>query len=99
MSGRHDLQHRGNDYSAEPLHSSGVGSFGEAALRAGFPESKLHVHYTGIDRGEAIPFCRGIQRDPKLILFVGRLVEVKGCEYLIRAMALSAAKSMIPRRI
>ena len=58
----------------------------DAALNAGFPEPKLHLHYTGIDcdRFDAID----IPRDPKLILFVGRLVEKKGCEYLIRAMAL-----------
>ena len=57
----------------------------QAALKAGFPEDKLHVHYTGIDcvRFKAAP----AERDPKLILFVGRLVEVKGCEYMLRAMA------------
>ncbi len=61
-------------------------SIREAALRAGFPEEKLHVHYTGVDceRFRPIPG----ERDPKLILFVGRLVEKKGCEYLLRAMAL-----------
>lgn len=57
-----------------------------AALQAGFPADKLHVHYTGIDCARFQPLAAG--RDPKLILFVGRLVEVKGCEYLLRAMAL-----------
>lgn len=57
----------------------------DAALRAGFPSEKLHVHYTGIDceRFSAVD----LPRDPKLILFVGRLVEVKGCEHLLRALA------------
>jgi len=58
----------------------------QTALNAGFPESKLHVHYTGIDFERFRPSDTG--RDPGLILFVGRLVEVKGCEYVLRAMAL-----------
>ena len=58
----------------------------DAALKAGFPESKLHVHYTGLDCERFRP--AGIERDPKLILFVGRLVQKKGCEYLLRAMSL-----------
>jgi glycosyltransferase involved in cell wall biosynthesis len=44
------------------------------------------VHYTGIDCDQFRP--TDVQRDSKLILFVGRLVEVKGCEHVIRAMAL-----------
>lgn len=57
----------------------------KAAVHAGFPEQKLHVHYTGIDCERFQPAT--MARDSKLILFVGRLVEVKGCEYLLRAMA------------
>jgi colanic acid/amylovoran biosynthesis glycosyltransferase len=55
-----------------------------AALRAGFPEHKLHVNYTGIDCDRFHPIDTA--RDPNLVLFVGRLVEKKGCEYLLRAM-------------
>jgi colanic acid/amylovoran biosynthesis glycosyltransferase len=55
------------------------------ALEAGFPEEKLRVHYIGVDRRA---FCRaGRIGRSEIILFVGRLVEKKGCEYLIRAMA------------
>jgi colanic acid/amylovoran biosynthesis glycosyltransferase len=58
----------------------------DAALEAGFPESKLHVHYTGIDCRRFRP--ASVQRDPKLILFVGGLADKKGCESLLRAMSL-----------
>ncbi len=56
----------------------------DRALEAGFPPQKLLVHYTGIDRDVFLP-------PPSLetsqgVLFVGRLVEKKGCEYLLRAM-------------
>lgn len=58
----------------------------EAALRAGFPEAKLQVHYTGVDTMRFLP---GMAKpNPKLVLFVGRLVEKKGCAYLLRAMRL-----------
>jgi colanic acid/amylovoran biosynthesis glycosyltransferase len=55
-----------------------------AALRAGFPESKLRTHYIGVDRSE-FP-VRTEPPDAVAVLFVGRLVEKKGCEHLIRAM-------------
>jgi colanic acid/amylovoran biosynthesis glycosyltransferase len=50
----------------------------------GFPREKIRVHYIGVDTSQFQPdptVARG-----KTVLFVGRLVEVKGCEYLIRAM-------------
>jgi glycosyltransferase involved in cell wall biosynthesis len=56
------------------------------ALEAGFPSQKLLVHYIGIDRDLFSPSAsRGV---PQGVLFVGRLVEKKGCEYLLRAMQL-----------
>ena len=53
-------------------------------LTQGFPDSKIRVHYIGIDtdRFQADP---SIDREP-VVLFVGRLTEKKGCEFLIRAM-------------
>jgi colanic acid/amylovoran biosynthesis glycosyltransferase len=54
------------------------------AIEAGFPEEKLRVHYIGINLDSFAPSDE--QRQDNLILFVGRLVEKKGCMYLIRAM-------------
>lgn len=54
------------------------------AIEAGFPVEKLRVHHIGIDLNRFdLPSA---SRIPNLILFVGRLVEKKGCEILLRAM-------------
>lgn len=57
----------------------------QKALAAGYPAEKLTVHYTGVDRSRFQPVA-GIERDPYRILFVGRLVEKKGCADLVAAM-------------
>jgi glycosyltransferase involved in cell wall biosynthesis len=54
------------------------------AIEAGFPSVKLKTHYIGIDTDAFRPAAP--DRIPGLVLFVGRLVEKKGCEVLIRAM-------------
>jgi glycosyltransferase involved in cell wall biosynthesis len=59
----------------------------QRAIGAGFPEAKLVVHYIGVDCAR-FTALEPNQRDRALIVFVGRLTEVKGCEYLLRAMAL-----------
>ena len=54
-------------------------------LKQGFPEERIRVHYVGVDTTTFHPLP-GIQREP-IVLFVGRLVENKGCTFLLRAMA------------
>lgn len=57
----------------------------ENLLKQGFPASKIIVHYIGIDTNAFQPDPT-VPREP-VVLFVARLVEKKGCEYLIRAMS------------
>jgi colanic acid/amylovoran biosynthesis glycosyltransferase len=58
----------------------------DRALEAGFPSHKLLVHYIGIDLALFSPSTSpGASQG---VLFVGRLVEKKGGEYLVRAMQL-----------
>ena len=57
----------------------------ERLLAMGFPESRTHTHYIGVD-------CRAIRlredfEERPVILHVARLVEVKGTRYLLRAFA------------
>jgi glycosyltransferase involved in cell wall biosynthesis len=57
----------------------------EQALARGCPENKLLQHYIGIDLER---FNQPKQEsDQPSLLFVGRLVEKKGCTYLLQAMA------------
>jgi glycosyltransferase involved in cell wall biosynthesis len=58
-------------------------SIRERALQIGFPESKLLVHYVGIDR---TMFASDERLREPIVLFVGRFVEKKGCKHLVRAM-------------
>jgi len=56
------------------------------ALERGVPESKLRLLPIGVDLNLFAPDpLRSRSRDP-IVLFVGRLVEKKGCAHLIRAM-------------
>lgn len=57
------------------------------ALERGVPEEKLRVLPIGVDLNYFVPDpLRSLDLDP-IVLFVGRLVEKKGCAHLIRAMA------------
>ena len=50
----------------------------------GFSREKVRTHHIGVDPEKFKPQSE-VPRE-KIVLFVGRLVEKKGCEYLIRAM-------------
>jgi len=55
------------------------------AIEAGFPREKLRVHYTGID--QSLFESDSNQTTRNSVLFVGRLVEKKGCTHLLAAMS------------
>jgi glycosyltransferase involved in cell wall biosynthesis len=57
----------------------------DKALEQGFPSEKLCTHYTGTDLD--LFKLQPRTRDPHMILFVGRLVEKKGCTHLLEALA------------
>lgn len=62
-----------------------VSDFIRAKLIAkGYPADKIVTHYNGIDLDY---FRRGNQVREPVVVFVGRFVEKKGCEYLVRALA------------
>jgi colanic acid/amylovoran biosynthesis glycosyltransferase len=59
-------------------------------VRRGYPPNKIRLHYTGVDTDRFRP-DPSISKRPT-ILFVGRLVEKKGCSDLLLAMEKVAAK-------
>jgi glycosyltransferase involved in cell wall biosynthesis len=58
----------------------------DRAIERGFPPHKLRTHYIGVDEGWFTPKVNVERGSTKRVLFVGRLVEKKGCGYLIQAM-------------
>ncbi|MBE9126813.1 MULTISPECIES: glycosyltransferase [unclassified Coleofasciculus] len=54
-------------------------------IKKGCPPEKIKVNYIGIDVDKFTPNPE-VKREA-IVLFVGRLIEKKGCEYLIRAIA------------
>jgi glucosyltransferase len=64
----------------------------EAAKAFGIPAEKLSVRYIGIDSSRFKPGGVPIGARHRRVLFVGRLVEKKGCEYLVKAMRIVSAR-------
>jgi colanic acid/amylovoran biosynthesis glycosyltransferase len=56
-----------------------------ATVQRGVPADRIRVHYIGVDTEKFRPPVS--PRRKQQVLFVGRLVEKKGCEFLIQAMA------------
>ncbi len=79
LAGRTDLQRRG------ALFLTCSEYVRQRALEVGYPSDRTLVHYMGMDVQRFHPEPE-IPRQP-VVLFVGRLVEKKGCAVLIRAMA------------
>jgi glycosyltransferase involved in cell wall biosynthesis len=66
----------------------------QRAIEFGIPGEKITVNYIGIDISKFTPGGIPIAQRPPHVLFVGRLVEKKGCRYLIEAM--SAVQKDVP---
>jgi glycosyltransferase involved in cell wall biosynthesis len=85
-AGRVYLRRRGALFSAARAFLCVSEHIREQAIARGFPETKLRTHRIGVDLGVFAPDpCSSRPRDP-IVLFVGRLVEKKGCRHLLRAM-------------
>lgn len=57
----------------------------ETAIEKGAPAERTHVCYTGIDVNAYPRGTTPIASRPRKVLFIGRLVSVKGCDVLLRA--------------
>ncbi|MDE2582236.1 MAG: glycosyltransferase [Rhodospirillales bacterium] len=62
----------------------------DRVLAMGFPAARTQVHYIGVDCAAIRP--RSAEEETPTILHVARLVEVKGAEYLVRALAALPAR-------
>ena len=65
-----------------------------AAISSGLPESRTFVRPIGVDAKQFKPSGCLVASRPPSILFVGRLVEKKGCTYLIEAF--ERVRSAVP---
>ena len=57
----------------------------QSAIDYGVLNDRITICYTGVDTQQFRPGPKPITERPRRILFVGRLVEMKGCAYLIEA--------------
>jgi glycosyltransferase involved in cell wall biosynthesis len=64
----------------------------EKAIAAGFPAEKTRAHYTGMDLKKFTSVLPVAEKDPNLVIYVGRLIPYKGCNYLLEAMQIVQQK-------
>ncbi|GAM12008.1 glycosyltransferase [Mesobacillus selenatarsenatis] len=57
----------------------------------GFPEERIFTHYIGVDL-QKLQISQSVKRE-NAVLFVGRLIENKGCEFLLEAFKKISAHS------
>lgn len=57
----------------------------QAALEAGVPDAKIFVRPIGVDTARFLPSGQPVGSRGRKILFIGRLVEKKGCDILLDA--------------
>ncbi|MGC2636074.1 MAG: glycosyltransferase, partial [Acidobacteriaceae bacterium] len=87
-AGRAFLRHRDQVFSRTSFFVCVSEHIRAQAIARGFPAARLLTLPIGIDLHLFAPDpLRSRSRDP-IVLFVGRLVEKKGCAHLLRAMAL-----------
>ncbi len=90
MLGRRYVQQR-KGLNKKAAHFIAVSEFiRQQALKKGIREDKIAVHYTGIDT-DRFNLDRSRERD-NTVLYVGRLVEKKGVQDAVEAMALVQEK-------
>ena len=75
---RRQLQRTGDLFIAVSDHIR------RAMIARGYPAERIRVHRIGVDTERLAP-ADAVKREP-VVLFVGRLVEKKGAEFLVRAM-------------
>jgi colanic acid/amylovoran biosynthesis glycosyltransferase len=83
--GRTYIRHRSRLRDNGDLFIAVSDFIAKKVVEMGLPEEKLRVHYIGVDLNQfQLPAAFSPE---KRVLFVGRLVEKKGCAFLIDAMA------------
>jgi colanic acid/amylovoran biosynthesis glycosyltransferase len=88
LEGRIYLKRRERLWQKTSLFFCSCDYIRSCATARGFPNKKLETLYSGHDLSKFnLPL---VDRNRNLILYVGRLVEKKGCSYLINAAALAS---------
>jgi glycosyltransferase involved in cell wall biosynthesis len=94
--GREYLRGRGRVISGASLFIA-VSDFIRTRLIAkGYPANKVITHRNGIDLNF---FRRTAEQRESVVVFVGRFVEKKGCEYLLRALGLLRDQGLAARGV